>query len=108
MPRYKKYKIPILDKICKVTNNINTVTTYTYTITTNGSCTNQSETGTITVNPDDELILNTSNNNQTICETGTNNLDPINYSIGTMLRDKQISERRPFTTFNVSCVLQIY
>ena len=25
MPRYKKYKIPILDKTCKVTNNVKTL-----------------------------------------------------------------------------------
>ena len=57
----------------QITNNVSDITTYSYTITTNGSCTKQSV-------PDDELA--TSNSNQTICETVTNTIEPIIYSIG--------------------------
>ena len=61
----------------QITNNVSDITTYSYTITTNGSCTKQSASGAITVNPDDELALTTSNSNQTICT-----IEPIIYSIG--------------------------
>ena len=63
-------------------NDISVQTTYSYTITTTGSNCPIVQTGSITVNPDDELTLTSSNNNQTICETGINSISPIIYSIG--------------------------
>ena len=63
-------------------NNISSPTTYSYTITTTGGTCPVSKSGSITVNPNDELALTTLNNNQTICETGTNAVEPIIYSIG--------------------------
>ena len=62
--------------------NVNQITAYNYTITTTGICNSVSTSGIITVSPMDELTLATLNNNQTICETGTNTIDPIIYTIG--------------------------
>ena len=69
----------------QITNNVSNITTYSYTITTNGSCTKQSASGAITVNPDDELALTTSNSN-TICETVTNTIEPIFILLEVQLR----------------------
>ena len=52
----------------QVNNDVSEITTYTYTITTNGSCTQQNASGAITVNPDGEFVNTTNNQNQIICE----------------------------------------
>ncbi len=62
-----------------LTSDIATQTVYQYTMTTTGAVYNSSVTGSITVNPEDEISLTTSNNNQTICEGDT--ITPIVYSV---------------------------
>ena len=53
------------------TDNITTTTVYNYTITTTGNCLNTSLSGTITLNPDDELDLvsTAGTDEQILCET---------------------------------------